>query len=342
MKKKFVVVGAMAGTLIFTQSALAAGLAVTPSKNTLSVQTGEGVQTVEAVPAYLYQDNNYFMLRDLGKILGYRVDWNEAKKQASLTKESAAQDLEHLSAAKQAKAVKQSKQTILVGATEYENMNCLNIDGYNYFKLRDLVEIMDFTCGWDSEKNRIQLSTGEQNDEGVSISVKDFLVEGAKQKVIEEDVPYIPGTKDYAALEAYMQKNVDQDFKASDFIITEAEEGSNTPNLITLDMRLNVNGVMTKNFGYRVLCINKKAALITFIGEKNPDFDITKAGVQKLSDADAKQMALDMDKNSYKAEKQTVSRYFDMQELKQKCEVETTYIAIGGATFVTAHAFDAE
>ena len=32
MKKKFVVVGAMAGTLIFTQSALAAGLAVTPSK----------------------------------------------------------------------------------------------------------------------------------------------------------------------------------------------------------------------------------------------------------------------------------------------------------------------
>ena len=67
-----------------------------------------------------------------------------------------------------------------------------------------------------------------------------------------------------------------------------------------------------------------------------------KADAQKLSDADAKQMALDMDKNSYKVEKQTVSRYFDMQELKQKCEVETTYIDNGGATFVTAHAFDAE
>ena len=316
MKKNFVVVGALAGTLIFTQSALAAGLAVTPSKNTLSVQSGEGVQTVEAVPAYLYQDNNYFMLRDLGKILGYRVDWNEAKKQASLTKESAAQDLQHLSAAKQAKAVKQSKQTILVGATEYENMNCLNIDGYNYFKLRDLVEIMDFTCGWDSEKNRIQ--------------------------VIEEDVPYIPDTKDYAALEAYMQKNVDKDFKAADFIITESEEGSNTPNLITLDMRLNVNGVPTRNFGYRVRCINKKAALITFIGEKNPDFDITKAGVQKLSDEDAKKMALAVDNNNYHVEKQTVSRYFDMQELKQKCEVETMYVYNGGTTFVSAHSFDAE
>ena len=29
-------------------------------------------------------------------------------------------------------------------------------------------------------------------------------------------------------------------------------------------------------------------------------------------------------------------------EMKQKCEVETTYIDNGGATFVTAHAFDAE
>lgn len=61
-------------------------------------------------------------------------------------------------------------------------------------------------------------------------------------------MPYVPDSKDYAALEVYMQKNVDKDFKAADFIITEAEEGSNTPNLITLDMRLNVNGVMTKNF----------------------------------------------------------------------------------------------
>lgn len=341
MKKKFVVVGAMAGTLIFAQSAFAAGLAVTPSKNTLSMQSGIGTQTVEAVPAYLYQDNNYFMLRDLGKILGYRVDWNEAKKQVSLTKESAAKDLLHLSAAKQAKAVKQGKQTILVGTTEYENMNCLNIDGYNYFRLRDLVEIMDFTCGWDSAKNQIQLTTGDLlNDDGVSQTAKDFYREG--DIIIEEDVPYIPDSKDYAALEAYMQKHVDKDFKASDFIIRESDEGSNTSNLIVLDMRLNVNGVATKNFGYRVRCINKKAALITPIGEKNPDFDITKAGVQKLSDEDAKKMALAVDNNNYHVEKQTVSRYFDMQELKQKCEVETMYVYNGGTTFVTAHAFDAE
>ena len=37
-------------------------------------------------------------------------------------------------------------------------------------------------------------------------------------------------------------------FKAADFIITESEEGSNTPNLITLDMRLNVNWRYDKEF----------------------------------------------------------------------------------------------
>ena len=270
-------------------------------------------------------------------------DAAEAETTAVTTETAAERDLtQDLPQARAVVSAAKTTHAFQLNGKAVTNPQAYLINKYNYFKLRDLVEIMDFTCGWDSEKNRIQLSTGEQNDEGVSISVKDFLVEGAKQKEIEEDVPYVPDSKDYAALEVYMQKNVDKDFKAADFIITEAEEGSNTPNLITLDMRLNVNGVMTKNFGYRVLCINKKAALITFIGEKNPDFDITKAGAQKLSDADAKQMALDMDKNSYKVEKQTVSRYFDMQELKQKCEVETTYIDNGGATFVTAHAFDAE
>ena len=56
MKKKFVVVGAMAGTLIFTQSALAAGLAVTPSKNTLS-----GVGIYKLLSIFAPRAHNSFM-----------------------------------------------------------------------------------------------------------------------------------------------------------------------------------------------------------------------------------------------------------------------------------------
>ena len=54
---------------------------MTPSQNALSVQSGETVNKVDAVPAYMYQDNNYFMLRDIGRNVGYQVDWDEEVKE---------------------------------------------------------------------------------------------------------------------------------------------------------------------------------------------------------------------------------------------------------------------
>ncbi len=54
---------------------------MTPSQNALSVQSGETVNKVDAVPAYMYQDSNYFMLRDIGRNVGYQVDWDEEVKE---------------------------------------------------------------------------------------------------------------------------------------------------------------------------------------------------------------------------------------------------------------------
>ena len=80
-KKKFVTMGAVVGTLMLTQGVFAAGIAMTPSQNALSVQSGETVNKVDAVPAYMYQDSNYFMLRDIGRNVGYQVDWDEEVKE---------------------------------------------------------------------------------------------------------------------------------------------------------------------------------------------------------------------------------------------------------------------
>ncbi len=71
-KKKFFMMVMIAGSLLLTQSVFAAEITATPSQNTLSVQSESGIEKVEAVPAYLYQDNNYFMLRDIGKSLAIR------------------------------------------------------------------------------------------------------------------------------------------------------------------------------------------------------------------------------------------------------------------------------
>lgn len=53
-KKKFVAMGAVLGSLMLTQGVFAAGISVMPSQNALSVQSGEAVNKVDAVPAYMY------------------------------------------------------------------------------------------------------------------------------------------------------------------------------------------------------------------------------------------------------------------------------------------------
>lgn len=146
MRKKLIIIGTVVGSLLLTQSVLAAELMAAPSKNTLSVQSESGIKKVEAVPAYLFQDNNYFMLRDIGKIVGYQVNWDENMKQISMVKDESAQNLTGMSQPKQAKSVAKNKQTLIIDEKEYSDKECLNIDGYNYFRLRDMAEIMNFTC----------------------------------------------------------------------------------------------------------------------------------------------------------------------------------------------------
>ena len=64
--------------------------------------------------------------------------------------------------------------------------------------------------------------------------------------------------------------------------------------------------------------------------------------MQKLSDADAKQMALDMDKKQLQGREADGFPLFRYAGAEAEMRGETTYIDNGGATFVTAHAFDAE
>ena len=194
----------------------------------------------------------------------------------------------------------------------------------------------------DGSENMIQLKIENSVETpSTGITVDQFINPDLNQQIIEENVSYITGSHNYSDLETYMQKNVDKEFKARDFIIVENDmngllAGSG---VIYLDMRLNVNGVISNNFGYLVTCINGKAALITFIGEKNPEFDITKAGTQQLSDEEAKQKAIEADGYKYKVDEQRITRFFDMKELKQKCEVETVYIDDGGHYFATSNIF---
>ena len=343
-KKNFFMMVMIAGSLLLTQSVFAAEITATPSQNTLSVQSESSIEKVEAVPAYLYQDNNYFMLRDIGKIVGYQVNWDENRKQISMVKDESAQNLTGMSQPKQAESVIKSKQTLIIDGKEYSDKECLNIDGYNYFKLRDMAEIMNFTCSWDNATSTIILILDKENateDSDIpetNISIDRFLDSDLDQKIIEKDVVYVSGSNDYSEIEKYIKENIDQNFSINDYDITEDNMNGLLPGYDSLIMRLNVNGV-SANYGYIVTCLNGKAALITFIGEKNTDFNMANTNESQLSDEEAKQKAIEADGYDYKVDEQRIHRYFDMKDLTYKCEVETVYIDDSGHYFATSNIF---
>lgn len=343
-KRKFFITGTVVGSLLLTQSVFAAEITATPSQNTLSVQSESSIEKVEAVPAYLYQDNNYFMLRDIGKIVGYQVNWDENTKQISMVKDESAQNLTGMSQPKQAESVIKSKQTLIIDGKEYSDKECLNIDGYNYFKLRDMAEIMNFTCSWDNATSTIILILDKENateDSDIpetNISIDRFLDSDLDQKIIEKDVVYVSGSNDYSEIEKYIKENIDQNFSINDYDITEDNMNGLLPGYDSLIMRLNVNGV-SANYGYIVTCLNGKAALITFIGEKNTDFNMANTNESQLSDEEAKQKAIEADGYDYKVDEQRIHRYFDMKDLTYKCEVETVYIDDSGHYFATSNIF---
>ena len=227
-----------------------------------------------------------------------------------MLKEKSAQNLTGMSQAKQAESVTKSKQTLIMDGKEYSDKECLHIDGYNYFKLRDMAEIMNFTCDWDDETNGILLTIGKETSETpeIELSVDRFLNPDVDQKIIEEDVVYVSGSRNYEEVEKYIRENVDEAFRANDYIITQDNMNGTLPGYHSLIMRLDVNGV-SANVGYLVTCLNDKAALITFIGEKNEDFDINEAGEPpQLSDEEAKQKAIEADGYDYQVEEQRIQR----------------------------------
>lgn len=125
----------------------------------LGIKDKNKIKMVEEVPAYHYNGYNYFKLRDIGAILGYNVSWDNVKKEAVLIQNEEYNHVKSIQKLEEAKESYISSQTISVKSDDNLNVyyakGCINIDGYNYFKLRDLETVMNFLCMWDSESQTI-------------------------------------------------------------------------------------------------------------------------------------------------------------------------------------------
>ena len=117
--------------------------------------------------AYNINDNNYFKLRDVAYALSgserqFDTVW-DAERNAILLVTGTPYTIvggEMGGKGTENKLPMLTKSKILLDEQEV-NFKAYNIDGNNYFKLRDVAEIFDFLLEWDGENNTIKVNTSE-------------------------------------------------------------------------------------------------------------------------------------------------------------------------------------
>jgi alpha-tubulin suppressor-like RCC1 family protein len=134
----------------------------TPTASTVLVN-GEKV----AFDAYNINGNNYFKLRDLAFVLSgtdkqFEVGWDSSANAISLTSSEVYTPVGGEMAAKGAgnKTPTPTGSKIFLDGKEVV-LTAYNIDGYNYFKLRDVGQAFDFGVDWDSANSTIVIDTSK-------------------------------------------------------------------------------------------------------------------------------------------------------------------------------------
>ena len=131
-----------------------------PTPSTVLVN-GENV----SFDAYNINGNNYFKLRDIAYILTgsqkqFEVTWDGSKNLISLISGSpyTANGSEMAARGYNNKTAVTTGAKVIIDGIEV-NFTAYNIDGNNYFKLRDLGATFDFSIGWNGETSTITVDT---------------------------------------------------------------------------------------------------------------------------------------------------------------------------------------
>lgn len=155
-------------TLLLTlgAAALAADTAVV-SNQKLTID-GENAPVV----AYNIKDNNYFKLRDIACLLSdtaarFSVEYVEETNSIRIvTGEPYTADGSELKPiGNESKEAKTSVQTLYINGEKNSSLGAYNIDGYNYFKLRDLGGALGFTVDYDETSRTMLILTTEPEQE---------------------------------------------------------------------------------------------------------------------------------------------------------------------------------
>lgn len=106
---------------------------------------------------YNINDNNYFKLRDVGKLAGFGVDWNEDTRTVEISTTRTAPELTGIAdTAVTGATAKPTDQRITVDGKEV-SMTVYKIKGNNYVKLRDIGKTINFGVSFNMATKAVSI-----------------------------------------------------------------------------------------------------------------------------------------------------------------------------------------
>lgn len=126
----------------------------------------DGVQ--KSFDAYNINGNNYFKLRDLAMVLNgsgkqFEVKWDATKNAVNLIPNEAytpvGGEMARINNPVITKAVLSASRIYIDG--QVKALTAYNINGNNYFKLRDIAKVFDFGLTWDEKTSSISIDTNK-------------------------------------------------------------------------------------------------------------------------------------------------------------------------------------
>ena len=171
--------------VMFASAGAVADLPATPTRTKgQSVYVGN---TRVYPTGYNIADNNYFKLRDLGKLAGFGVDWDETTRSVLISTERTTPDLSNMiDMALTGSTAKLSPQTFKVDGEQVAIKSYL-IRGNNYVKLRDIAKEVHFGVDFDLATKKVTI-----NPDGVYIDDENIPI--TPDKPSEPTQPSSPTT----------------------------------------------------------------------------------------------------------------------------------------------------